>query len=109
VQSRTLTSDPSRDVRESALLNPDLADGSVPDLSLIERTPPRVIRVAIPRDITAVQSQSLEHAGRWRRSTRRAFQWALQRGYAVRGVYADGAGEWSYYVLASDASRTQER
>ena len=109
VQSRKLSSDPSRDAREAALLNPDLADGSVPELSPIERTRPHFVRVAIPRDISAVQSQSLEHAGRWRQSTRRAFQWALQRNYAVRGVYADGAGEWSYYVLASDPSRTRER
>lgn len=109
VQSRRLASDTSCEVREAPLLNPDLADGSVPDLGVVDRTRPRCVRVSIPRDITAVQAESLERAGRWRRSTRRAFQWALERGYRVCGVYADAAGEGSYYVLTSDPSRTQER
>jgi predicted GNAT superfamily acetyltransferase len=76
---------------------------------VVEKTRPRFVRVAIPRDITTVQSHSLDSAGRWRQSTRRAFQWALARGYSVRGVYADDDGEWSYYVLTSDQSRTQEK
>jgi predicted GNAT superfamily acetyltransferase len=109
LQSRKLSSDSSRETRAAPLVNPDLADGSVPDLELIQRARPRFLRVAIPRDIAAVQSHSLELAGRWRRSTRRAFQWALARGYAVRGVDADGAEERCYYVLTSDASRAQER
>ena len=106
-QSRQL--DSSREVREAPLLNPDLADGSVPDLSLVERTRPRIVRVAIPRDIGAVQADSLDQAGRWRWSTRRAFQWAFGRGYAVSGVCAAGTPDWSYYVLTNDPSRTQER
>ena len=108
-QSRRLSSDLSCEVREAPLLNPDLADGSVPDLGVIERTRPRVLRVAIPRDISAIQAESLDQAGRWRRSTRRAFQWALERGYTVRGIYAAGAPEGSYYVLTTDSSRTREK
>jgi predicted GNAT superfamily acetyltransferase len=107
--SRRLASDTSDAIRLAPLLNSDLGDGTTPDLSVVEKTRPRYVRVAIPRDIFAVQSHSLDFAGRWRRSTRRAFQWALARGYSVRGVYADEGGEWSYYVLSSDPSRTQEK
>jgi predicted GNAT superfamily acetyltransferase len=107
--SRALASDKSDAVRLAPLLNPDLADGTIPDLSLVERTCPRHVRIAIPRDIFAVQSHSLDFAGRWRHSTRRAFQWSLARGYSVRGVYADEGGEWSYYVLTSDAPGVREQ
>jgi predicted GNAT superfamily acetyltransferase len=107
--SRKLGGDKSEAIRGAPLLNPDLGDGSVPDVSVVEKTHPRYVRVAIPRDISAVQSDSLVVAGRWRQSTRRAFQWALTRGYSVRGVYAADAGDWSYYVLISDPSRTQEK
>jgi chorismate synthase len=107
--SRRLSPNTTEDVEHAPLLNPDLADGSVPDVALVERTRPPYIRVAVPRDITAVQADSLDVAGRWRRSTRRAFQWALPRGYVVRGVYADVGGEWSYYVLTGDHSGTEDR
>jgi predicted GNAT superfamily acetyltransferase len=107
--SRKLAADKSDSIRLAPLLNPDLADGTIPDLSVVEKTRPRYVRVAIPRDIFAVQSHSLDFAGRWRRSTRRALQWAIARGYSVRGVYADEGGEWSYYVLTSDPSRVQEK
>jgi predicted GNAT superfamily acetyltransferase len=107
--SRKLAADRSDAVRLAPLLNPDLGDGTSPDLSPLEKTRPEYVRVAIPRDISAVQSDSLDFAGRWRYSTRRAFQWALARGYSVRGVYADDVGEWTYYVLTSDPSRTQEK
>jgi predicted GNAT superfamily acetyltransferase len=107
--SRRLAADTSGAVRGAPLLNPDLGDGTAPDNSVVDKTRPRYVRVAIPRDISAVQSHSLDFAGRWRHSTRRAFQWALTRGYSVRGVYADDAGEWSYYVLTGDSSWTQEK
>jgi predicted GNAT superfamily acetyltransferase len=109
VASRRLALDTSDVVRAAPLLNPDLGDDTVPDIALVEKTRPRYVRVAIPSDISAVQSHSLDSAGRWRQSTRRAFQWALARGYSVRGVYADVGGEWSYYMLTSDPSRSQER
>ncbi len=107
--SRKLASDASGAIRAAPLLNPDLGDGSVPDISVVERTRPRYVRVAIPREISAVQSNSLDLAGRWRYSTRRAFQWALARDYSVRGVYADEEGEWSHYVLTNDPSRRREQ
>ena len=105
--SRRLAADTSDSIRLAPLLNPDLGDGSVPDLALVEKTRPEYVRVAIPRDIFAVQAQSLDTAARWRESTRRAFQWALVRGHTVRGVYADDAGEWSYYVLGAEMTRAQ--
>jgi predicted GNAT superfamily acetyltransferase len=102
LMSRALTSDNSDAVRSAPLLNADLGDGTTPDLSAVEKARPRHVRIAIPCDVVAVQSHSLDFAGRWRQSTRRAFQWALARGYSVRGVYADEGGEWSYYVLTTD-------
>jgi predicted GNAT superfamily acetyltransferase len=107
--SRKLGTDRSDGIRAAPLLNPDLGDGTVPDISVVDTTRPRHVRIAIPRDIFTVQSRSLDFAGRWRQSTRRAFQWALARGYSVGGVYADDGGEWSYYVLTGDPSRTQEK
>ena len=109
VASRRLGTDKSDALRLAPLLNPDLADGTVPDLSVVQKTRPQYVRVVIPRDIFAVQTHSLDAAGRWRHSTRRAFQWGLARGYSVRGVYADDGGAWSYYVLTSDSPRAQER
>jgi len=108
-ESRRLGEDPGGAIREAPLLNPDLADGSVPDGTLVERMRPRYVRVVVPRDIRAAQAHSLELAARWRRSTRRAFQWAFARGYGVRGVYSDAGGEWTYYVLANEKSRPEER
>ena len=95
-------------VREAPLINTDLADGNVPNLELIDSARPAYLRVAIPCDIFAVKAHSLDFAGRWRQSTRRAFQWALARGYVVRGVYSDPGGEWSYYVLAADPRAMKE-
>ncbi len=108
-ESKRLGSEALGPVREAPILNPDLADGTVPDLTSVERSRPTHLRVVVPRDITAVQSHSLEHAGRWRQSTRQAFHWALKRDYAVRGVYADDGGEWSYYVLAREPHATEDR
>jgi predicted GNAT superfamily acetyltransferase len=108
-QSRRLSADAAREHRDAPVLNSDLADGTAPELSSLERNRPQSVRVAIPRDIRAVQEESLEIAGRWRRSTRRAFQWALTHGYVVRGVYADEARERSYYVMTDDSPRTKER
>lgn len=98
-RSRALGSDVAGPGVAGPLVNSDLADGSAPDLVAIERRSPSAVRIAVPRDIHALQSRSLELAGRWRTSTRRAFQWALSRGYAVRGVYAEPGGKLSHYVL----------
>jgi predicted GNAT superfamily acetyltransferase len=95
-------------VRDAPLLNPDLADGSAPNLETVDRERPRYVRVAIPCDIIAVKVHSSDFARRWRESTRRAFQWALARGYSVTGIYSDPGGEWSYYVLVADHDTTEE-
>jgi len=108
-ESCRLASDRSAAVREAPLLNPDRADGSVPDLALLDGERARYLRVIVPRDIIEVRSRSAELAWRWRQSTRRAFQWAIARGYAVRGVYADDAGDASYYVLGADTPGREER
>ena len=106
--SRRLGPDGPVAVRQAPLLNTDLADGSVPDLAPLERRPPPLVRVAVPRDIGAVQSHSLELAGRWRRSSRRAFQWAIAHGYSVGSIYADPGEDRSYYVLTSDRAGAME-
>src|SRR5918992_5085356 len=64
VASRRLGTDKSDALRLAPLLNPDLADGTVPDLSVVEKTRPQYVRVVIPRDIFAVQTHSLDAAGR---------------------------------------------
>jgi predicted GNAT superfamily acetyltransferase len=107
-ESRRMASNPSATIREAPVLNPDHANGTVPDLAAVERARPHYARVVVPRDIIAVRSRSPEVARCWRLSTRRAFQWAISRGFAVRGVYADDAGESSYYVLANDSFRTED-
>jgi len=109
VESRGLAAERSPAVREAPVLNADLADGGVPHLPAVARTRPRYARVIVPRDIIALRSAVPDLAGRWRQSTRRAFQWAMSRGYSVRGVYADDGGAWSYYVLTSESSRSEER
>jgi predicted GNAT superfamily acetyltransferase len=106
-ESRRLAASPA--VREAPVLNPDRVAATVPDFAAFERARPRYARVGVPRDVIGLRSRSPELTGRWRESTRRAFQWAMSRGYSVRGVYADDAGELSYYVLTSESSRTEEQ
>ncbi|MGH7458143.1 MAG: hypothetical protein ACREKN_03530 [Longimicrobiaceae bacterium] len=59
-----------------------------------------IVRIQIPADIQSVQRVSLEQAGRWRATTRRAFLWYLERGYRVAGFYRDGAAGPCYYTLS---------
>src|SRR5918992_2793137 len=62
-ESRRLASERSPAVREAPVLNSDRADGSVPDLTALERTRPRYARVVVPRDIIALRARSPELAG----------------------------------------------
>jgi chorismate synthase len=90
--------------RESLVLNAAGSsaeqDDMWPDLAAYEAAPPPLARVAIPADIFAVQQKDVEQAGRWRRSTRRAFQWALAHGYDVERFERDPAGDRGFYILA---------
>lgn len=80
--------------------NPD--NGSGTDDGAIAPSPTEaVVRVAVPSDIEQVQAASLAAAAGWRRSTRRALQHYLGRGYQVAGFYGDERSARGYYVLAA--------
>jgi predicted GNAT superfamily acetyltransferase len=61
--------------------------------------PPPALRIEIPEDIAQVQAASLDRAGRWRATTRRAFLWCLSHGYNVAGFARDAAAGRGYYLL----------
>ena len=56
-------------------------------------------RIAIPLDVHAVLASDPAAAAGWRAGTRRAFQWALRRGYRVAAVCRDASSGLAYYVL----------
>jgi predicted GNAT superfamily acetyltransferase len=92
-------SDVPVEVRDAAIVNAGTAEGSDAAPERFASAPPPVLRVEIPRDVAAVQATSLDLAGRWRATTRRAFVWGLASGYAVTGFYRDDAAGRGYYVL----------
>jgi predicted GNAT superfamily acetyltransferase len=98
---------PDPSLAEAMLINPEMSavptDGSFEPAHLTRDHPPTV-RVEIPPDIFNVQCESPGRAVEWRVSTRRAFQWALARGYVVDRFVADGASRRSFYVLAAPAA-----
>jgi predicted GNAT superfamily acetyltransferase len=61
------------------------------------------VLVAIPPDIQALKNADPDAALRWRRSTRRAFEHYLSRGYAVTGLVPAPSGGGSCYVLEHPA------
>lgn len=65
---------------------------------------PLAVLIAVPDSIEEVQAQSVEHAARWRSSTRRAFQWALGSGYRVTAFYRDETARCGYYVCEREGS-----
>jgi predicted GNAT superfamily acetyltransferase len=81
------------------ILNPGTNDGGGPPPHVAAASRPHVVRVEIPSDIAGVQAESIEHAARWRATTRVAFQWALSHGYQVASFYHDAAAARGYYVL----------
>jgi predicted GNAT superfamily acetyltransferase len=87
------------EAREAEVVNAGPSEGPDGAPERFAAAPPPVLRVAIPRDIAAVQASSLDLAGRWRATTRRAFLWCLSHGYAVTGFYADAAADRGYYLL----------
>ncbi len=56
------------------------------------------VRIEIPGDIQRVKSVSLESANAWRRTTRTAFLWYLEKGYQVQGFHLD-KGNRGFYLL----------
>ncbi len=100
------TADGHRDVPPLAtassaapILNAGVFDGSTTDLGSFGDDLPAVARVEIPEDIFRVQRERIDHAVRWRQSTRRAFQWALANDYHIARFERDSAAARGYYVL----------
>jgi predicted GNAT superfamily acetyltransferase len=57
------------------------------------------VRVEIPWDIQQVKLAASETAHAWRRNTRRALQWYLERGYTVAALHRDPHARRCAYVL----------
>lgn len=60
---------------------------------------PSSVRIAIPRDIVAINRADPPAALRWRVSTRSAFMEYLKGGYRTAGFYRDREAGRSFYVL----------
>ncbi len=97
VKSRRAPAPPGPQGREAPIVNAGTAQGRPAAQACYDGV---VYRVEIPRDIAAVQAASLERAGRWRDSTRRAFLALMERGYAVTGFFDDPSADRGYYVLS---------
>jgi predicted GNAT superfamily acetyltransferase len=59
------------------------------------------VRIEIPGDIQRVKSVSMESANAWRRTTRTAFLWYLEKGYQVQGFHLD-KGNRGFYLLGCE-------
>ena len=81
------------------VVNPDTEEGGTGDPQPFAAAPPPALRIEIPDDIGRVQARSLEVAGRWRATTRRAFLWCLGHGYTVAGFTRDAAVRRGHYLL----------
>ena len=57
--------------------------------------------VEIPRDVQALKRSDPERVVLWRRLTRAAFPWYLERGYRVDGLLPAPGGDRSRYALRS--------
>ena len=91
-------------LRGAPLLNvPGALGGVARDLatpaSTVESSGVDARRIAIPLDVHAVLASDPAAAAGWRAGTRRAFQWALRRGYRVAAVCRDASSGLAYYVL----------
>jgi predicted GNAT superfamily acetyltransferase len=57
------------------------------------------LRLAVPRDVTALQSTDAQRAASWRASTRAAFEAAFDNGYRIEGFHLDAAADRGFYLL----------
>jgi predicted GNAT superfamily acetyltransferase len=90
---------PSAPALGAPIVNPDTETGGEGDPERFAAAPPPALRIEIPNDIARVQAASLDLAGRWRASTRRAFLWCVSHGYTVAGFARDAAAGRGYYLL----------
>lgn len=98
-QMRTVEYDSARlpvvntSLREHGTLIP--IEGELPQIP--------AVRVEIPFDIQKIQSESIELAGQWRASTRRAFLWYFDKEYRVQTFYREPESDRCFYVLTLNA------
>lgn len=91
---------------------PVLADADRPDHRAdgsIGRSPH--VRIAIPLDVSVLQSKDAKRASAWRTSTRAAFESAFAARYGIDGFAVDAERERGFYLLSRppdgrSASRT---
>ncbi len=91
----------------AARVDPEFASAPIvnPDPAAdVQRAPAAAgapkLRVQIPADIGAVQASDLPAAGRWRASTRAAFELLLAAGYHVAGFTADRPTGLGFYLFS---------
>lgn len=70
---------------------------SVPVEAALPQTSP--VRIEIPVDIQAARNKSVETAGLWRSTTRKAFTHYLAQGYIVPAFLRDPQSGWCHYYL----------
>jgi predicted GNAT superfamily acetyltransferase len=58
------------------------------------------LRLAVPLDITTLQSTDPDRAISWRTHTRAAFEAALGKGYRIDGFDIDADAQRGFYLLA---------
>ena len=57
------------------------------------------LRLAVPRDVSALQSADSKRAAMWRASTRAAFEAAFAKGYRVDGFHVAANEDRGFYLL----------
>ena len=91
---------PSREADLAPVARPVLSlqphDG---DLTLDVSSPPDSLWIEIPSDIRQVIAHSPSAGVAWREAVRAHFQWALSRGYEVKGLQRDPVASRSFYLL----------
>jgi predicted GNAT superfamily acetyltransferase len=64
------------------------------------------LRIAVPRDVSVIQTSDVTRASQWRMSTRAAFEAALRAGYSIQGFTTDAGNDRGYYLLKRQALST---
>src|SRR5437867_4687989 len=79
---------------------PTLGDAEHPDPKTSLRIGASTqLRIAVPLDLSALQSNDPARAARWRTTTRAAFESALARDYQVDGFTVDAERDRGFYLL----------
>lgn len=86
-------------MRDTPVVNPDIAPDGY--LDPYEDFPEEAtVRVEVPEGLAELIEHSPGTLGSWRRTTRQAFEWYLQRGYEVRTFFRETSTGRCFYVLS---------